>query len=257
MQARYLYSVVRSGSQENLGNIGIQESEVYTIPFHDLAAVVHSCEAQPYDTRDRRQAEEWVLEHSYVIDQATAKYGTVLPFSFDVLLKGDDAAVRDWLCRGYLHLNSELYRLNDCAEYSIQIYYDYHLLAEDLMKTNPELAQLRIKIDQQPKGRAYLQKRQFEMQLREQVLGLARKTADGLFSQIEKRCREIRVEKGSSSKKERFKDKEHLVSFVCLFTDEEMEEIGDLLEDVDSDPGFSVRFTGPWAPFSFVRLEAE
>ena len=114
-EARYLYSIARTGNIAQLGSIGIQENNVYIVPYKDIAAIVHACDAKPYHTEDKKLAEGWVLEHSYVIDQATKMFGTVLPFSFDVIIKGNDDAVKDWLRRDYEHLADELLRMEGTA----------------------------------------------------------------------------------------------------------------------------------------------
>jgi len=256
MEARYLYSVVRSSCSEDLGDIGISEKNVYTIPYKNIAAVVHSCAPQPYDTRNKRQAEEWILEHSYVIDQATIKFGTVLPFSFDVLIRGDDSAIREWLGKSYTNLNAELDRLKGLAEYSIQIYYDYDILSASLLRIRPDLSKLKDEIDLQPKGKAYLLKRQLDLQLKDLASEEASRMAKSLFSWIEPLASDLNVEKGRL-KNEAFKGMAHLASFVCLISHENAEILGEMLEVVDETPGFGVRFTGPWAPFSFVQLEDE
>ena len=49
-EARYLYSVAKTAIEVNLGEIGIEKKEVFTIPYKDIAAVVHSSLAEPYDT---------------------------------------------------------------------------------------------------------------------------------------------------------------------------------------------------------------
>jgi hypothetical protein len=33
-----------------------------------------------------------------------------------------------------------------------------------------------------------------------------------------------------------------------------VKKLGEVLEEINCKEGFMVRFTGPWAPFSFVRL---
>ena len=133
-EARYVYSVAKTAIKENLGEIGIEKREVFTIPYKDIAAVVHSCLPQAYDTKDRARAEEWVLEHSYVIDQAMKRFGSVLPFSFDVILKGDDSAIAMWLDKNYKILRENIENVQGKAEYTIQIYYDYDDLAGKILE---------------------------------------------------------------------------------------------------------------------------
>jgi hypothetical protein len=70
-----------------------------------------------------------------VIDQAMKKFGSVLPFSFDVILKGDDSAIAMWLDKNYKILRENIENVQGKAEYTIQIYYDYDDLAGNWIKS--------------------------------------------------------------------------------------------------------------------------
>jgi hypothetical protein len=253
-EARYLYAVARTEAQEPLGDIGIEDKAVYTIPYRDIAAVVHCCQPKPYETKDKTLAEEWVLEHSYVIDQATKQFGTVLPFSFDVIIRGDDSVVREWLSRNYDSLFRDLGRVEDKAEYSVQIYYDYDDFAAGILSRNEELDDLRRRIEREPKGKAYLLRRSMESKLKETASKEAIRLSDQFCSRIRPLVEELKLEDKRSRKPDKYKDREHLASYTCLVRDEKVEMLGEVLDEIQKMEGFAVRFTGPWAPFSFVSL---
>jgi hypothetical protein len=256
MEARYLYSVVRTDSSEALGNIGIEEKNVYTIPYKDVAAVVHCCQPVPYETKDKQLAEEWLLEHSYVIDQATTKFGTVLPFSFDVLIKGDDSVVREWLLRSYDHLKTELCRLEDRAEYSIQIYYDRDKLAAQLIEEVSQLKKYKNRIDCETKGKAYLLQRNLELKVKDLICRRTAMMEEKFSSLIRPLTDELKPQKKSYPKAEKYKGKTLLASYICLASNDHVDCLGEVLDEINNTDGFTVRFTGPWAPFNFVCLEA-
>jgi len=253
-EARYLYLVARTGQEASLGSIGIQKNDVYTVAYKDIAAIVHACEAKPYHTEDKKLAEDWVLEHSYVIDQATKMFGTVLPFSFDVIIKGDDDEVKDWLCKDYEILAGELLRMQETAEYSIQIYCDQACLENLVLANNQELVDLKSRIENEPKGKAYLLKRNLEMKLKDQTYAEVGRLADQFFSEIKPLVEELKAAGKSSWTADKYKDKKLLATFCCRVSDEAVKRLGEVLEEINGKEGFSVRFTGPWAPFSFVRL---
>jgi hypothetical protein len=253
-EARYLYSIARTGHEAMLGSIGIQENNVYIVPYKDIAAIVHACEAKPYQTEDKKLAEGWVLEHSYVIDQVTKMFGTVLPFSFDVIIKGDDDAVKDWLCRDYENLASELLRIQGTAEYSIQIYCDHAYMEKLVISNNLELEDLKNRIEREPKGKAYLLKRNLEMKLKSLTYSEVCKLADQFCSEIKPLVRELKSAGKTSWTPEKYRDMKLLATYSCLVPDEDVKELGEVLEEINCKEGFMVRFTGPWAPFSFVRL---
>jgi hypothetical protein len=254
-EARYLYSIARTGHEAMLGSIGIQENNVYIVPYKDIAAIVHACEAKPYQTEDKKLAEGWVLEHSYVIDQATKMFGTVLPFSFDVIIKGNDDAVKDWLCRDYEHLARELFRMQGTAEYSIQVYCDYDYLKTLVLAKNQELGDLKNSIEKEPKGKAYLLKRNLDIKLKNLTYSEAGRLADQFCSGIKPLVKELKSESRTSGIPEKYRDKKRLASYSCLVSEEAVKRLGEVLEEINSKEGLFVRFTGPWAPFSFVHLK--
>ncbi|MCK9566652.1 MAG: GvpL/GvpF family gas vesicle protein [Methanothrix sp.] len=254
-EARYLYSVARTGHEAMLGSIGIEKNNVYIVPYKDIAAIVHACDAKPYKTEDKKLAEGWVLEHSYVIDQATKMFGTVLPFSFDVIIKGNDDAVKDWLCRDYENLAGELLRVQGTAEYSIQIYCDHAYLETLVLAKNQELVDLKNRIEDGSKGKAYLLKRNLDMKLKNLTYSETGRLADQFCSEIKPLVKELKVSGRTSWTPEKYKEKKLLATYSCLVSDEAVKKLGEVLEAINCKEGFFVRFTGPWAPFSFVRLQ--
>ena len=55
-QGRYVYCVADAGETVSLGKIGIEGNDVYTIPYRDICAVVHSCPAQsPTNQKIKKQ----------------------------------------------------------------------------------------------------------------------------------------------------------------------------------------------------------
>jgi len=254
-EGRYVYSVVSSGVESDLGDVGIEDSRVYLVSHGEIAAVVHSCMAEPYVTKDDEKAKEWVLEHSYVIDLATDRFGTVLPFTFDIIFIGDDDSVRFWLEENYDLLKEELERVKDKAEYSVQIFCDENQITEKILTANPELKKLRDDIEKMPKGTAYLYQKKLDLKIKEKLLEETTRLAGKFSEEINKLADEIRIEKKVSWVPDKYKEKMMIAAFLCLVREDLVEELGNLLEEIDKGEGFAVRFSGPWAPFSFVQIK--
>lgn len=253
--ARYIYSIVKTETRERLGEIGIEKKAVYTLPHKDIAAVVHSCEPKPYDTRNRTQAEEWVFEHSYVIDQATKRFGSVLPFSFDVILRGDDTQIEAWLCRNYERLHEELKGVEGKAEYTIQIYYNYTDLQSMVLDGNLELKNLQNQIEKESKGKSYLLSKKMDQRLKGLISAEEVQLANKYLPQIYRQVDKLIIDSKRTWIPEDCRNMKLLASYSCLVREENVERLGEILDDINSQKGFRVRFTGPWAPFSFVKLE--
>ena len=251
-EARYLYCIARGGEELQLGNIGIEEKEVYTVSHKDIMAIVHSCSPVPYNTSDKTLAEGWVLEHSYVIDQAMKKFGTVLPFSFDVIIRGSDDVIRGWLDQNYERLMKELERLADRAEYTVQIFYDYDRYASKVLSGNCDLLSLKEKIEAQSRGKAYLLQRNLDLKLKDAVSSNVEKLAEQFGLEIGSISDEVKAEERHSFVPEKYKDKKLMASFSCLVHRDKVDLLGLALEKINCLDGLAVRFAGPWAPFSFV-----
>lgn len=254
-EGRYMYCIVKSDNASNIGDIGINDTNVYTVPYQNIAAVVHSCEAKPYETKENEKAKEWILTHCYVIDCTTKKFGTVLPFSFDVIVKGDDNTVKNWLARDYEKLKDELERVKDKAEYSVQIFHEHEKLKEKIVSRDQELKGLEKRIKKMSKGSAYLFRKQYEQKLRDaisvEISGLAKK----FNSRIKEHVEEMEVEKKSLQVQEKYEGKNLIVTLSCLVHKDNVETLGEVLDEINKCDGFAVRFTGPWAPFSFVQID--
>ncbi len=253
-EARYVYSIVNCSGREDLGRIGVGDGVVYTIPLRDISAVVHSCRPVPYHTEDAQAAEEWVLEHSYVIDQATKRFGTVLPFAFDVVIRGDDHVIVEWLSRNYEGLKAELERVSGRSEYSIQIFYDYDRLANRFLSEDKEIMKLKEKIAKMRKGTAYLFQKNMDLKVKEKVASEVSRLSEEFGVRIKSLADELKVEKSGRSLPEKYRDLKPMISLYCLVRDDKITTLGEVLEEINNLEGFAVRFTGPWAPFSFVNI---
>jgi len=252
--ARYLYCVVRAGTQHHLGNIGIDDETVYTVPYGDISAVVHRCRPLPYDTDDKTLAEGWILEHSYVIDQATKLFGTVLPFAFDVIIRGDDSVIAKWLEVNYIPLRDDLHRVKGKSEYSIRIYCDFKELAGRAQELSPEIKSIQNEMMREPAGKAYLLGKRLELKRKDLMSKEANRLKEQLCSRIRLLADEMKVDDKRGRMREKRKNLELLASCSCLVSDENVESLGEVLDEIQEEKEFEVKFTGPWAPFNFVNL---
>ena len=252
-QGRYVYCIASCADELSLDNIGIEHAEVYTVSHKDIAAVVHACQTQPYKSRDENKVKEWILSHNNVIDKASERFGTVLPFSFDAIVKGDDDAVKDWLSKGYEKLRQDLERLRDKAEYTVQIFCDPNRLTDKIVGENQGLRELKEKIEKMPKRAGYLFQRKFELQVKDAYNVMRGKLAEEFASKMKEHVEEVKVEEKASHVPESYKDKKLIAAFSCLVHKEKVKRLGDALGEINSQEGHAVRFTGPWAPFSFVK----
>ena len=253
-EGRYVYCVVNGAAKLSLGNIGIAKAEVYTVPHEDVAAVVHACQSQPYQSKDANKVMEWVLSHNDVVDGATEHFGTVIPFSFDTIVKGSDITVKDWLRRCHEKFKHELERLSQRAEYVVRIFSDEERLVERVLAEDQALRELKEKTGKMPERAGYLFRRKLELKLNDACNATRAKLTEEFASQIEEHVEEMEIERRVSHLPENCKDKKLVAAFSCLVHKDNVKSLGQALGKIGQE-GYAVRFTGPWAPFSFVKPE--
>jgi hypothetical protein len=252
-EGRYIYCIVNSHEKLAISNAGLDNADVYTVSCRDIAAILHACPAKPYESKDENKVKEWVFNHNKIIDKASDVFGTVLPLSFDAIIKGKDDAVVDWLNKGYEKLKKELERLEDKAEYTVQIFCEPDKLMDMIAAQDPALSDLTEKIEKMPKGTAYLLHRKLELKIKDVSNAIIIKQAEKFASILMEHVEEIKISKVHHVP-ERFKDKKLIASFSCLVLKGKIKTLGAALGTINELQGYTVRFTGPWAPFSFTKI---
>ena len=253
IEGRYLYCIADSGERADLGPIGIQDSQVNTIPFRDICAVVHTCPAEAYQSADDEVVKEWVLIHQKVVDAAWERWGTVIPLSFDTIVNGQMAQdaeekVRDWLEEEYPSLKAKMGRIRGAAEYGVQISWDPALIARSLTETNQELARLDAEMRSKPRGAAYMYKEKLASLLKKEMEAKADECFKDFYRRIMVHVDAIVVEKTKKADG----DKQMIMNLSCLVNKGRVAALGEELGRINGREEFFVRFTGPWPPYSFV-----
>ena len=252
-EGRYIYCIVNGHKKFAMRNAGLDNADIYAVSCKDIGAILHACPAKPYESKEENKVKEWVFNHNKVIDKASDIFGTVLPLSFDAIIKGDDEAVVDWLNKGYEKLKKELERLRDKAEYTVQIFCEPDKLADKIAAQDNTLADLKEKIEKLPKRTAYLLHRTFELKMKDASQAIMVKLAEEYASILMKHVEEIKIAKVRHIP-EQFKDKKLIASFSCLVLKDKVKTLGGALGTINGLQGYAVRFTGPWAPFSFTKI---
>lgn len=253
-KGRYVYGIASGKETVRLGQIGIEGNEVYTIPYRDLCAIVHSCPPEPYQSNDDEIVKSWAKAHQNVLDKAKEKFGTVIPLGFDVILQPKDdtispnQVVKDWLREDYERLCTVMEKIRDKEEYGIQISYDPKAMTELIAEQSEEVRRIKEEMATKSPGMAYMYKQKLEKAVKAEMERLADEWFKDFYSRIKQYSDDIEVGKVKKAEK----DKVMLLNLSCLVAKDKADSLGEELEKINNMEGFSVRFTGPWPPYSFV-----
>jgi len=254
-KARYVYCVAEVGEKISLGNIGLDDNEVYSIPYHDLCAMVHNCPAEPYSSDEEETVRQWAIGHQKVIETALKRFGTILPMAFDTIIQDTaegsaEDNIQKWLAAEHDELKRKLDRVRDKEEYGIQISWEPKAIATAISRTDPDIQKLEAEISSKSKGLAYMYKQRLEKLLKQKVEKEAEHYFKDFYNRIKGCVNELKVERTKNQD-----DKQMLMNLSCLVPKGEVKLLAAELEKIDNMDGFSVRFTGPWPPYSFVTVK--
>jgi len=249
--ALYLYGLGKGEKQFDFGSIGIGGAIVRTIPFMGFSAIVHACQPEPYVDDDDTIVKGWIQEHQAVLDNASIHFPAVIPFGFDTIIRRDqekcaEDVLRIWIEEDNENLCEKSRKILGKQEYGVQIFYDPAVFKQD--PDDSAMTQNETASKNSP-GRAYLQKKKHEQHLRESVRIWAERAYKEISDDIEEIVSEIKYEKIKGTDD---RDQVMLMNLSCLAGEEEYRALGDALDNINNRPGFNVRFTGPWPPYSFV-----
>ena len=249
--ARYVYCVVlgESGAWELRG---LDERPVRAISAAGLTALVHDCPATPYQGDDEERVKVWVLAHGDVVDAAWERTGTVLPMSFDRIVKpGDgldgDQQVERWLTEEGDGFRATLERLRGKVELGVQLLWLPRRVAEVVAANDPGIQELQAQIAGKSKGAAYFVQQKIERALREALTARAEEDYRSCFRQITALFPDVCV-----NDLKKVPERQMILNLSVLAPSERVAELGTLLAGLQSE-GVEVRFTGPWPPYSFVH----
>ncbi len=252
-EGRYLYCVANRGTEADLKNIGLERNRVYVLSYKDIGILVHNCQAKPYESKEKEIVKSWFLSHLYVIDVAAKKFGTVIPFAFDTIIKGTENDVREWLIKEYDRLKGNLERLRYRAEYDIQVFMDVNSINQKIESENEEIKSLKTSIEANPRGIAHMLQKKVEMVIRNELRKEVEECSKKIKEEIREYADEIKEQKIIKAENQKLEDKEQILNLSCLVHNNNVDALGKILEKINKTKCLSAKFSGPWPPFNFVK----
>lgn len=250
--ARYVYCVVPSDEQVSLGPVGIDGLEVYTCAHRGVCALVHECSPTPYQSASDDEAAAWVLAHHNVVMTAWERWDTVLPLSFNTIVKGCDHAgaednLKAWLADEHDRLTRKLDSVTGKAEYGVQVFWDPKVIARQIADTDAEIKALQEELQAKSRGLAYMYRQRLDRLFKRRVDTRAAEEFEALYQRIARCVDSNRVEKP----KDIGDGRQMLMNLSCLVATEGYPVLKAELDEIDTREGFSVRVAGPLPPYSF------
>lgn len=252
-RALYVYAIVPAPVPGGLvaGLKGIDGHPVRAVasPW-GVAALVHEAEPVPYQGPDE-EVKRWILEHSQVVERAWEEAGTVLPVTFNVLVRpeGEESAgerLRAWLEAEAPTMRAALDRLRGHVELRVEIVLDRALAAAE----DEEVRALRAEMESKLPGLRRLLERKLEQVER----GVADRQADRLYPDYRRRIAARAEDLAEQRRSVAPAGGVPVLSVAVLARRDAVESLGaELARIQEEQPAARIRFLGPWPPYSFAH----
>ncbi|MFB3764037.1 MAG: GvpL/GvpF family gas vesicle protein [Methanotrichaceae archaeon] len=250
-QGLYLYGLADTSVSARLGKIGIDGCEVYTIPHEGISAIVHNSPLEPYKSDDNETVKIWVKAHQLVMDTAAERFGNIMPFSFDTIIVPKDNAtskevLQRWLSDEHDEIMRKMDKIKGKKEYGIQIFYIPSVFGKRIEQKSEEVGWIKEEMASKPPGLAYMYKQKLENVVKTELNASMDTYFKDFYEKIRTIVDDIKVEKVKKA------DDNMVMMMNLSVLAGDQKALGLALDEIESEEGISVHFTGPWQPYSFV-----
>jgi hypothetical protein len=238
----YLYGIIDSSGQTTEPIYGLEGSNVYTIPFCDIGAVVSEI-YQPL----QKVTEGAILEHEAVVEKLMADF-TVLPVRFQTIIDGRNSLL-SMMQSYYKDFKDNLARLHNKLEFGIKVIWPADKIKENIIKALKKDEQKKLDLDSssckkfmKEKFEKYKIDKEFEAKADKFI-----KVMDISFSKF-----------AAEKKIKKLKTENLLMDAVYLVEKDREGNFREAFEHVKSArPDFKYLFSGPWPAYNFIILSKQ
>jgi hypothetical protein len=237
-KGKYVYCVIQSVDPLRFGAAGIG-SEIHTIHFRDLAAVVSDVPLGVLDS-----TRENVLAHERV-NEIVMRDHTVIPMSFGTIFKTKDDIVQ-LLRSAYDAFGDVLTKMRDKMEFGLKVLWDRDSVVKDIEDEDEGIHRLKNEIASQ-KGSTYFAR----MQYGRAIDAALQQRSERYGSEILDRLRDVAV---ASRINKPIGDKMIMNAAFLVSRDQEAAFDARVKSIASQHDKLTFKYTGPWPPYNFVNI---
>jgi hypothetical protein len=238
---KYVYCIIQASGPLRFGaiGIGVEPTDVHTVNYRDIAAVVSDTPLEVYDpTREN------VLAHERVND-AVMREHTVIPMSFGTVFKTSKDIV-ELLRSAYEAFRDVLGKMRDKVEFGLKVLWEPDAVIRELEAQDENLSRLRQEISSQ-RGSTYFAR----MQYGRLVDSLLQNRSELLVAEIFSALRDVAI---ASRVNKPIGDKMILNAAFLVDRRREAEFDAEVKAIGQRHENLNIRYTGPWPPYNFVNI---
>ena len=240
-RGKYVYCIIESTEALRFGPVGIgaDPSDVYTVHYKNLAAVVSDAPLEVLDS-----TRENVLAHERV-NETVMREHTVIPMSFGTIFKTRDDIV-ELLRSAAEAFGDVLNKMQNKLEFGLKVLWDREQAIRDVEAEDEDVRRLKKEISGQ-KGPTYFAR----MQYGRLIDSALQARSERYVAEILEQLREVSV---ASRINKPIGDKMIMNAAFLISRDQESAfdtKVKSIAARFDK---LTFKYTGPWPPYNFVNI---
>jgi hypothetical protein len=238
---KYVYCIIQSSEPLQFGAAGIgdEPTDVYSINYRDLAAVVSDVPIGALDS-----TRENVLAHERV-NETVMREHTVIPMSFGTIFKTRDDTV-ELLRSAYNAFGDVLSKMQNKLEFGLKVLWERDPIIREIEQEDEDIRRLKDEIALQ-KGSTYFAR----MQYGRAIDAALQARSERYVSEILERLRDVSV---ASRINKPIGDKMIMNAAFLISRDQETAFDARVKAIATAHEKLTFKYTGPWPPYNFVNI---
>jgi hypothetical protein len=234
---RYLYGIIETDSKEHFGNIGLGNSEVYTIQYADIGAVVSNISV------DYIIKIEEAMTHEKTLRKIMETH-TIIPMGFGVIARNESEVI-NILKRGKMKFKNTLEKIDNKLQINVKISWDHTILA-GILTESEEIQALSAKV-----------KKTSEQSLKIELGKKVKAALDERKNEYLTNISSILEALSTGFKENRITDQDTVMSASFLVDKEKEQEFHGTLEELEKKYAGKLKFlcVGSLPPYNFTEIE--
>jgi len=240
-RGKYVYCIIDSGDPLRFGPIGIgaDPSDVYTVHYRNLAAVVSDAPLEVLDS-----TRENVLAHERV-NETVMREHTVIPMSFGTIFKTREDIV-ELLRSAAEAFGDVLNKMQNKLEFGLKVLWDRDQAIREVEAEDEDISRLKKEISGQ-KGPTYFAR----MQYGRLIDSALQARSERYVAEILEQLREVSV---ASRINKPIGDKMIMNAAFLISRDQETAFDAKVKLIASRFDKLTFKYTGPWPPYNFVNI---
>jgi len=240
-RGKYVYCIIEAGDPLRFGPVGIgaDPSEVYTVHYRNLGAVVSDAPLEVLDS-----TRENVLAHERV-NEAVMREHTVIPMSFGTVFKTREDIV-ELLRSAAEAFRDVLNKMQNKLEFGLKVLWDRDQAVREVEAEDEDISRLKKEISGQ-KGPTYFARMQYGRLVDAALHARSERYVAAVLDEL----RDVSV---ASRINKPIGDKMIMNAAFLISRDQEQAFDAKVKSVASRFDKLTFKYTGPWPPYNFVNI---